>query len=312
MGVKSDRRSGGVFNVLHPEYCIGHKPELVDFGCDWVTMSWPGEEAARAPHWHTLKALYEGCALTEGQVERDVEQNMQGYAGRRFGHLWYGERKGDALVRVSGAPARYFVNLLGGRRPNITRIDLQMTLRLDVLIDEAIDRLVQCSVAARKGAMGRPWKVVQYKDFGEGHAGYFGGQSSLVCCRVYNKYAESGFEDRYEGFIRFEVEYKKAAAQAVFNELNGWPLDAPVVPQHVALAFSKRGINALDQYCDGRRPLWDLPQVSTDTEKQLAWLEKYVRGTVKKLALDGMLGDVIECLGVDKYVVARDVPPRKE
>lgn len=286
--------------MLHSGFTLPEDAELMDWGVDWLTLSWPGRSAERAPSFDQLRSMYDTFVLRGELGERDKEENQGGYVGRRYGALWLGERKGDVLVRVSSWPARVFRDLLEAYQPKVTRIDVQATLRVMGSVDDVVSRAARSSVKGRAESIGRPWKVHHINGFGDGDTANLGGRSSELYCRVYNKGAESPEQPEYMNCVRFEAECKGDLAQHVWSELKGAGEASGYVMVMLAELFRRRGVPDLGRFTGGERPLWDLPKMQTDTEKQLAWLERNVSGTVRKLMLDGWGAWVYDALGLDK------------
>jgi hypothetical protein len=273
--------------------------ELLDAGVDWLTLSWPGLSAERAPRFEELRALYDLWVLRGEVGEREKPENSMGFVGRRYGALWLGERQHDVLVRVSGWPSRLFVSHLAQSRPRCTRVDLQATIRTGGTPDELVKRAVFAMLKARQEAVGRPWKVQLIETFGEGNTGSGGGRSSEQFVRVYNKAAQSPEQPEYAQTVRFEVECKGSLAEEVFYQLAWVNEDGKADLELLNTLLLKRGLDVIGRFNGGAEALWELPKMKTDAEKQLAWLERNVAGTVKRLVLDGFGQAVYDALGIE-------------
>lgn len=281
-------------------FALPDRADLLHVDLDWFTVSWAGAASACAPSFEQLRGLYDLYVLRGEMGEQDKPQNQGGYVGRRYGSLWLGERQGDVLVRCSSWPAGVLAPFLHGSGGRCTRVDVQATVRVEGSPDEVVSRSAISALRGREGAQGRPWKVAHIRGFGDGDLASVGGRSSELYLRIYNKGAESPDQPEYTSTVRFEAECKGVLAEHVWREVAGAEDRQAAALDMLHALLSKRGLPDLGRFNDGRLPLWDLPKMKTDAQKQLDWLERNVSGTVQKLILDGWKDWVYDALGLDK------------
>lgn len=283
---------------MKQSFIFGEKPHLVDLAVDWVTYSWPSGKGTH-PFMSDVVAHYDRSVLRGAAGEARQSQNQGGYVGTRYGAAWLGERRGDWLLRCSGAAARHMGPLLWGSGGRCTRIDLQATVQLMGDVDAAVYRSVCSMIKGREAKMGRPYNVQLIKTYGNGDSGLGGGRTSPLYVRCYNKEAQSGGTEEYRGCLRLEAECKGEIAEHVFDELVGQAWHGEVVGELLHSALGHRGIDDLGTAFDLRQSIWHFPHVPTSVDRKLQWLENMVRGTVKQLMVDGYTEAVYTALGLE-------------
>lgn len=272
---------------------------LVDCGLDWWRGSWPGELSEFAPTFDDLRVWYDRMVLGGEGSDSPRPQNLLGYTGRAYGAAWIGERNGDVLVQASGAAARHIWWLPGSLGAVCTRLDIQATFRVANTPTAVVRAAALASEHARRGAVGRPWKIRWIDGHGDGDTTYIGSRHSDAMCRVYDKSMESPGEELYRDAVRFEVELKGDASRAA------WPM----VSRHndrrqqemsvLAEAFAERGILDLGERLAVQPLVFHVKRPDTLAEQKLLWLERQVRPTVQWLLRNGFGDGTMYALGLE-------------
>lgn len=223
-----------------------------------------------------------------------------GYSGWSFGGWRHGYGRDGVIVTASGPTAQVVLESANWFGWRCTRVDAQVTVRSDQSPDDVIaQRLTEALLGRRAAGSGRPYKIRHVKGHGDGDTLYIGSRRSQIYVRIYNKHAESGFSDENVGCVRYEVEYKAEAAQAVF----GLIVDARDIGREArSLVASKllhyrlggvAGVPVLPGYniVSGDR--------TTDLDTQLLWLERSVKPLIKRLLTRGYQSDIMAALGLN-------------
>ena len=229
---------------------------------------------------------------------------FQGFAGQQAGQVAAGFKSNGVCIRATGAAARDSAAELIDCADNISRLDLQLTVRSsNCTLQYAKDqyRLLNSSPRRKGGQLGHSLITSTYT----GDTLYYGRRVSDQFGRLYNKSAEEQIDENPPRW-RFEVEYKrayaKAAAQrfAASNKSPGW------VAGTVARWFSDRGT---------RPPVSELalgairssPRGSAQEAARLEWLKRSVRPAVMELAERYGWPDMLSLLGAPMFYSERYV-----
>jgi DNA relaxase NicK len=250
--------------------------KLKELGCDWLTVtSQDGtSELEMARLWKLI--------LQEQQVNAHgiKADSWFGYVGWRIEHAFYGTRRNQICVIVSGPLAKSYARLFleAGGRPS--RIDLQATFETEN-ISEQIEAHYE-EGRQFQPRIGRPADVNTIRGrSGEYETLYLGRRASETFFRVYNKARESK-DPYYARCLRLESEYKAKTAVAVSQYLLEEQWAPTAILGLLKGTLQKYGINSslLDE-ADTKQPLV-LRKTST-TESRMAWLSKQVSPTVLSL-----------------------------
>jgi DNA relaxase NicK len=228
-----------------------------------------------------------------------TDESWQGYTGKRSFGLFIGERHDGDIIRASGVEAKTLERWCkaNGWRPKCTRIDLQITARIDKVPQQFASRVAKAARAsAANGPGGSCRKIAAYQNGAASTGLTLGSRSSGRYCRFYDKTAEQK-QRVEEGLWRFEVEFKNQQAANMFlmlmSAVNGYYLALSVVKT----TFEMHGVN-MPWVRQGEKV--ELPSYyrQNDDDRRLLWLETHVRGTVQKLIKAGKLEEVKAALGL--------------
>ena len=220
---------------------------------------------------------------------------FQGFAGQQAGQVAAGFKSNGVCIRASGAAARESAAELIECADNVSRLDLQLTVRTsNCTFQYAKDQYRSLYKRPRRKGGQLEYSLITSTYTGD--TLYFGRRVSDQFGRLYNKSAEEKIDETPPRW-RFEVEYKRAYAKAAAskyaasNKSPGW------VAGTVARWFSDRGT---------RPPVSDMDvgaissssRGSAQEAARVEWIRRCVRPAVKQLAEKYGWPDVLALLGV--------------
>lgn len=223
---------------------------------------------------------------------------MAGFKGFRAGQLECGQRGHEGLVRLSGSYAAADWFDFYQLADNVTRIDVQATVRTDGPVTPLIIR--EHKRAKRHKTREKQTHAITLWQSDDGGATlYLGSRSSEVYCRIYNKAVESGL-DHYEQCARWELEFKGDHAKLCARILT----DGGLVSAHVVSILNeylaRRGCSLVTS--DGSRQPISCSQKRSDMQKTFRWLHDSVSPSIIYWSDRGYLREIIEALGLSTRV----------
>lgn len=154
-----------------------------------------------------------------------------GYRGWSGGGVSLGDRHDGSILRLSGGRAASMGGQVIRSGANITRLDLQATVKFSRDIPGLADDHAQEVLDAQRGGR-KSLRLRHQRGFGRGDTLYVGSRQSNYHGRVYDKYRESG-DERYRQCWRYEVECKhdgvSPARQAIVAAENVEKTSAAIV-----------------------------------------------------------------------------------
>ncbi len=277
---------------------------VVDAGVDYLTATTRLRRSGR-------RALSKAEFIALGERKKGnaiAPWSMSGFSGFRCGSIQYGYRGEECIVRLSGALAAAHWRSVADAADNISRVDLQVTLREE---SSARTRILSHYKAARRQrarSKGGPCVSLFSGDEG-GSTLYLGKRTSERYGRVYDKFAESK-DERYLGCVRYEVEFKNDPAFILVQRMKGILNESSLVQATVRQYFLDRGV--VCRWRSNDSGLLIVPTAeSPDADRQLAWLRSQVRPTVQSLIECGRVQDVVNALGLGPTLQPKVVAPAK-
>lgn len=269
-------------------------------GIDWITCT------ARSPA-KVAALLSLGKDLIKQEVGTGGKEQpwyFQGFSGHSAGSVSAGYSGIGACVRASGAAARECAKELIECADNVSRLDVQTTVRSgDHGAGYASD--LYRSITRPDGRRGRQLAKTLITSTYSGDTMYLGRRISDMYGRVYNKSAEDKVSEDPPRW-RYEVEFKRKVAQAqaqayaqaesqeewCTSRVYHWFKDRSVTPPFGPLASCSDSGNS---------------RGSPAQSNQLQWLKVGVRPVVQKLAAEYGWPDVLAILGVPMSYTERYV-----
>jgi hypothetical protein len=268
-------------------------PIRLEAGVDWITST------ARIGTEQSDRILHYGATLAQRRGKEGIyaqATRILGFDGFSIGKdIFYGQARTFSMLRVTGERADSAYREVHRPNDHYTRLDIQSTVWLPELHKAYPDNLYrifmrQYDAETEKGSVPRA-----LRDGKGGWTIYSAARTAKQMARVYNKYAETP-ETTYEGAIRYELELKDAYATDMATML-GYQGDfmEKYILSYLKLWFKRKGIILPYTIRDAHISLLSVPHGKTDTERQLLWLQRQVKPTVKKL-IDLGLRDYVTML----------------
>lgn len=263
---------------------------------DWITATWKHDNLLCADHIQACIA-YEQVLLRNGHMQE--VSSWQGYAGRKTGSFFVGERDDGYIIRVSGSLAHSAFTSIYRPDMHVSRLDAAVTAWCSPHLSElGLDALKSARFAKMAGEVKNPVTITHYEGDDGGFTLYLGKRSSKVYARLYNKEVESK-DAYYEGAWRYECEMHNHTATETATELyySLFPLEDGICSA-VWRYFRAKGVKPVfDCFPSGIEIV--LPRrEETTIERSIRWLETQVKPTVAKLVALGYTNDVLAAIGL--------------
>jgi hypothetical protein len=255
--------------------------ELVGVGCDWITAT-----AKDEPNRSSLLRLGVNLMMEDAAKGNKVgPYKMARFVGGHSKYVGVGEWEGRVLVAVAGRAALDTWPMVAELAQNVSRIDLQVSVRQHPYDRQLAIRTWMESTAARD-IEGKPAQFDLYARKGEGSTLYIGDGSSRYLARLYERYPKTR-EAHDLGVWRYEVEAKRERAAQAAEMLRVAVDPAETCYAYVHQHFAKRGV--LPIFPPGiSLDIPPLPREQTDDDKSLRWLGKSVRPVLQRLDRHGL------------------------
>lgn len=268
----------------------------IEAAVDWLTTTWKRDSQFSAEHIEAC-IKFEQALVNDGHMQEMCI--WQGYAGRKTGNFFVGERTDGYICKVSSSLAHHAFTAIYRPDMHVSRIDLQVTVWAGHNSRElGLNALNAARIAKLAGSVKNPVTITHYEDDAGGFTLYLGKRLSKAYARLYNKEVESG-DAYYEGAWRYEVELHNTTASNAATELlfGLFPMEEAIVSA-VWSYFRNKGVNpSFDNSAAGFEIV--LPRRDETTiERSLAWLEKQVKPTVARLSAIGYTSSVLAALGL--------------
>lgn len=249
-----------------------------------------------------LSTYHQQCKCDPVEQKLQKEWRGYGYTGMFIKRLrWgYSEDKGYILI-AQGERAQEIWPAVKPANINVTRIDLQTTVRLEKPMRKLVKKYWKDIRQADDTpiTVGRKWKNLAGGatiEIGSMHSSQYG--------VVYDKGAQLGTEDPGTMW-RYEVRLTKPLSLPMFQSLYGRYADSPGDPAHTLAIkgyvhqwFSTRGVSPI--FNPGKDDIaFEIQTRTTTEEKKLTWLHTQVRPTVLQLIAAGSGHKVHKALGLD-------------
>lgn len=271
----------------------------VSAGPDWLTATAKRGSEGR-PFIECGNALVRAARAAGGDVQ---PATLRDYVGHRTDGLFFGIRKEDSIIILSGQRASSDHGKVTQLASNVSRLDLQVTVfthgeqpRLGLHAYRRLSRL-----PPRRGA--RP-KLTYIESKPQGETLNYGSRRSDNYGRLYDKASESELGPACT-LWRYEVEFKRSAARRFAHAL-ACSVSAATDTRHIVHRWwANRGLE----------PAWSLDehQVILDTPIEarerdvLSWFRSSVSRTVANAVNRYGLDAVLEALALTQLVQPLEV-----
>lgn len=270
---------------------------VIESAVDWVTLTSKNAKAT------------EQLQLQSTALAKKVEEcgnilttwGVLGYVGWKCGTIAFGKNALGAITVCSGLDATHVLRKCFSTEVNCTRLDAQVTARLEPE-SAAVAAQMYAAINATRPQDRRFVTSTLLQGSDGGGTCYVGRRQSQTFARCYNKRVESG-DPAYDGCWRFEIELKANAALDLARHLQSSHDWESEIRGLVFRYFSERGArpfwepNGFSDFRTPRRP-------KSDTERKLEWLREQVQPTVSALRKLGYTDRVSAALGLNATPVA--------
>lgn len=274
--------------------------EFVDAGIDWITVTAKDENKIESLR-HFAYALI-GEELDKGNFGKPWFQS--GYVGVACGHLQFGDRPDGCILRLGGELAKREWSKVVPLCDNVTRIDMQVTVRSPEAPALVVHRHFKEIQRNRRSFKRAPTLTRICNDDG-GYTLYTGRRCSNVMGRIYDKASESKLA-QFERCVRYEVQFMGKRARWVAKATLASLLTSGDVARTVMEFFLSRGASLrklLEKLCSVVSiETRCASEGKTDTTRKLEWLLKSVRPSVRHLINLGLRAHVLGVLGINDSI----------
>lgn len=269
--------------------------QIESAGVDWITASAPRSRASE-----NLYTLGERLIKDEASNGNDLTPwRWQGYRGLKCGGASVGLRGDGYLIQLRSDVARDTWQQVMPHAANVSRIDLQLTARLDEARTELI-RSQYARLRRAKNLRGRPLDATLIDSRSRGSSLYLGRRSSERFARMYDKGGEERTAEPGK-LIRWEVEFKKTTARQMATALNEADDVDAVAGSTVSDYFRSRRVQCVQV---GLEPLaTPRPPRTTDNATKMAYLRNVVAPMLAKLLEAYDLATLLETVGLDQDTI---------
>jgi hypothetical protein len=266
--------------------------EIIESGVDWFTGTSHGPKAGR-------KLYNSGMRLVSFEHRQGNEKKpwrFAGYDGWKSGGAQVGMRHDGSVVRLSGGFANEHWAEIFERCDNVSRLDLQVTVRMQKEVNREIARWFRQACKASRASSRGP-TVSTFRTVDGGSTLYLGSRSSTNFGRIYDKGDESRLA-HYAGCVRFERETKDVIALRLASSIYSAGDRPKFIADQVHRWLQNRGIGNPFAY-HGSIFIKSLGRAS-DREKSLTWIARGVAPTVARLIEQGCLVQVLDALNLQQ------------
>jgi hypothetical protein len=260
-------------------------------GVDWITAT-----ARAGPRANEMYAVGDRqLALQECLLQQSRAGSRHQYVIWGCGDARVGIRDKDILVELVGEAARMHWREVAQAADNVSRLDIQTTIRFDPAEPEHGSE-IYAGLCAENVDRARPrWLSAVLKDE-RAETIFVGSPRSERRLRLYDKAAQDP-QGGYDGSWRYEVQLRDESALDMALRL----LLQRDVPAAVAASVSaylrKHGIEP--RFTADGTPQWvSQRRNETSDERKLRWLREQVFQTVRGLAERGYGTEALSALGV--------------
>lgn len=263
----------------------------VEAGLDWLTLTLPAES-------NQGRELLQIGTLRIAAMQREGAYVAPDRRFRADGHTadnntFVGVSKSHVTYQVSGSSAGLVYDEVKHLNPNVTRLDIQLTVWFNQSHNELPSEHYQQAIAIwKQDEENLPMPHIHLSPNG-GDTLYVGKRTAKQMIRLYNKGVESG-EDEFSNSYRYELELKDKYATALFVKLLDRSINRETyICGYIRDFYATKGIILpFTVESDWIEPVKVRHEEST-TAKKLQWLKTQVRPTVRRLMDLGLRDYVI-------------------
>jgi hypothetical protein len=279
--------------------------EIVSSGMDWITATVRAGTARKdAGALADRLIALEECAGHQLDYGRNRNYDLV-----TCGSFTVGQRAEDCMLQLRSDFARDHWREAARIATNISRLDLQTTVRLDHVDDEFVYDHYQ-QARRRNAELERKRRVRAEINDSDYTVMWIGSPASDVLMRVYDK-SRRGQDVAYLNCWRYEVQLRNERALAVGRAMLAEPVESAAVAATVDERMKRAGIEV--RYVTDGVPKWPpRPRKETSDDRRLRYLREQIYKIVRGLEERGLGEDAYAALGVPWPMVEAVLRRREE
>jgi len=223
---------------------------------------------------------------------REKPWGMHGYKGKSRGPVRVGIKDDRAIISVMGPLSERLVTLASTIACKFTRLDLQITTKLDSPQPFLAEQLKDAPNLTSLVERGKLW--MSFHQSPDGSTVYFNKRTSPSYGRIYDKSREYAYP--IGKVWRYEIEIKEDLADRIGQLLVTTQEYERLLVDYVASWFADREI-CIPIGTRDRPSIPETPTGATGIDNTLKWLNKQVRPSIKWLVDIGLEHKVEEAIG---------------
>jgi Replication initiation factor len=233
------------------------------------------------------------CLDIEVATQREKPWGTHGYKGKSRGPVRVGLKDDRSIISVTGPLATRLVSLSKTVWCKFTRIDLQITCKMDGPVPTLAERLRTSHNLTSLVERGKLW--MSYHSSPDGDTLYFNKRTSPSYGRMYDKSRDYAYP--LGKVWRFEIELKEELADKIGQIVANAERQEELLADYVASWYADREI-CVPIGTRGRPSIPETATRVTGVDNTLSWLNKQVAPSLSWLNQAGLKDKAEAALGV--------------
>lgn len=269
---------------------------VVSAGCDYITATTHDKDGfnhfTKLATWLLRDEERQGC---------DVSPFFcGGFSGWSCGSIQAAVYQDWFMVRLSGAHAWRYWRDVAEAATNVSRFDVQSTIRLPHNDPSLAERFEALALDHEKKVRRRR-EIELRRNSARGNTLYIGRRVSDRFTRIYDKKAESKL-DHYDACWRAECELKRKLAKSASTQMLRSQDEYLTANGMVQSWLAELGLPWPTLSARTQAVLAGMPEIRRFPNRRVEWLRSHVRKTVGALVNEGKLEEVLKALDLDQLV----------
>ncbi len=277
--------------LMRNDHRKGQSMPIVSSGFDWLTVT-EVDGKFTEELFQTAMRIEKGEA---GNGHTREDWSAMGYVGFKTGALKYGERRAvEGIMILSGPLAEKAGYSPKIRADRVTRVDVQVTVRLDPPDPLLASRLQRKLQKIYRGKKRKPFLSLLQDQTGD--TLYVGKRGNDISLRFYDKSFQ--MNEQLTGVCwRYEVQYRREPAKKAMRLIKTADNPNLTVVGLIASEFEKRSIVVGFSSVHSVSAI-EMGRELTTNDGKIAWLEKCVAPVITQLCFAGYEEQVINALSL--------------
>jgi len=264
----------GTFQVLGKLAQMSSQTDVLSIGVDAYSAIFRGF-LKQQQGFSVVKDIEKMVVMKDRKTTKFYQHGYQGLVCDLF---YYGVKDNSLLLGSAGAFSGVVEEKCSEFWPDVTRIDLQVTVQLPEKYDDMISQTAREQL--RLSEIKKRWADVRHMESEDGSTLYVGKREAEVMLRLYDKGRDYGVDT---GFVfRFEVQYRNDKAKRIADGIARADGKEGTILKTVFNAYYDKGIRVPVSYCD-KSTVLNPPEKKTSNDEYLAWARQVLGGTTRTL-----------------------------